>query len=59
MLTEVLCPYCSEAIELEIYESGGRTQRYVEDCAVCCQPIEIHAVAEDEAFLVSVSRADD
>jgi hypothetical protein len=37
------CPYCGEPIDLEIDESGGRSQHYIEDCSVCCQPIEITA----------------
>jgi hypothetical protein len=37
------CPYCGEPIDLEIDESGGRSQHYIEDCSVCCQAIEITA----------------
>ena len=34
------CPYCGEAVSCVIDGSAG-TQCYVEDCEVCCQPIEI------------------
>jgi hypothetical protein len=34
------CPYCGEPIELAIDESAG-PQRYIEDCQVCCRPIDI------------------
>jgi len=34
------CPYCGENIELVIDCSVG-SQRYVEDCFVCCQPITV------------------
>jgi hypothetical protein len=37
------CPYCGEPIDLEVDESGGRSQHYIEDCSVCCQPIEVRA----------------
>jgi len=34
------CPYCGEAIEIVVDDSVD-AQRYVEDCSVCCRPIEI------------------
>jgi hypothetical protein len=49
----VQCPYCGEPIEILIDESAG-DQQYIEDCAVCCRPIEI-AVALDEESGVLVS----
>ena len=33
------CPYCGEPIVVEI-ESTDEAQRYIEDCQVCCRPIE-------------------
>ncbi len=43
----VHCPYCGEPFETLIDLSGG-SQAYVEDCQVCCQPIEFR-VAVDHA----------
>ncbi|KAA9133198.1 CPXCG motif-containing cysteine-rich protein [Marinihelvus fidelis] len=41
METENLsCPYCGEPLELLVDDSAG-AQRYIEDCAVCCKPIEV------------------
>jgi hypothetical protein len=34
------CPYCGEGFETVVDPSAG-SQRYIEDCAVCCRPIEI------------------
>ncbi|MGH1537082.1 MAG: CPXCG motif-containing cysteine-rich protein [Gammaproteobacteria bacterium] len=34
------CPYCGENIEVLIDSSTGN-QHYIEDCQVCCSPIEI------------------
>ncbi len=34
------CPYCGEQLEILIDDSAGN-QDYVEDCQVCCAPIEI------------------
>lgn len=42
---DIGCPYCGERITVFIDTSAG-AQRYVEDCQVCCRPIEI-AVSED------------
>jgi hypothetical protein len=37
----VACPACGEQIPLEVDTMGGREQSYVEDCSVCCRPMEI------------------
>lgn len=34
----IACPYCLEQIEILVDLSAG-TQKYVEDCEVCCNPI--------------------
>jgi uncharacterized protein (UPF0212 family) len=36
----VSCPYCGELIEL-LVDCPDWRQEYVEDCPVCCQPIEV------------------
>lgn len=60
MEVESQCPYCGEGITVWIDPGGGGRQRYVEDCSVCCRPIEIAAWAdEDGDFAVSTQRDDD
>lgn len=34
------CPYCWEQISMLI-DTSVRQQTYVEDCQVCCNPIEV------------------
>ena len=34
------CPYCGEPLNI-LVEAFAETQRYFEDCQVCCQPILI------------------
>jgi hypothetical protein len=58
MEVDVDCPYCGEPISLWIDETGGRTQTYIEDCAVCCKPIQIVARYDGDAFEVAVERTD-
>lgn len=40
------CPYCGETISFLVEELYGN-QSYIEDCEVCCQPIQIRLRAED------------
>jgi hypothetical protein len=57
--TDVACPYCGEVITLFVDDSAGE-QDYVEDCQVCCRPIEIRVgIDEDGVPTVSVHRQDD
>ncbi|HEX8297901.1 MAG TPA: CPXCG motif-containing cysteine-rich protein [Rubricoccaceae bacterium] len=42
------CPYCDAPISM-LLDPSISAQRYVEDCEVCCNPIEIdYAVEHDE-----------
>jgi len=34
------CPYCGETISM-LLDLSITTQTYIEDCEVCCRPIEI------------------
>ena len=34
------CPYCWEEISM-LMDSSIKNQTYIEDCEVCCNPIEI------------------
>ncbi len=35
------CPYCRERISMLLDISVDESQQYIEDCEVCCQPIQI------------------
>ena len=35
------CPYCFEKISMLLDISTEQTQTYIEDCEVCCNPIQI------------------
>ena len=34
------CPYCGEAISM-LLDLSVASQNYIEDCEVCCRPIEV------------------
>ena len=40
------CPYCWQPISMLLDLSLDATQTYVEDCEVCCRPIQITFEAE-------------
>jgi hypothetical protein len=40
------CPYCWEKISMLLDLTGGG-QTYVEDCEVCCNPINIYFEVDD------------
>jgi hypothetical protein len=41
------CDSCGEEIVIPIDLSAGESQKYVEDCPVCCWPNEIHVELQD------------
>jgi len=43
------CPYCGEQISM-VLDVSVRRQTYVEDCEVCCNPIEISYKVEGDAL---------
>lgn len=49
----ITCPYCNEQIDilLDIAE-GDTSQDYIEDCQVCCRPIQIHVYEDETGQLV-------
>ena len=59
--TSIGCPYCGEVIEVLI-DSTDVEEQYIEDCQVCCRPINfsifkdincdvsVNVGSEDEAF---------
>lgn len=47
------CPFCGEAISIVVDVSAG-SQAYVEDCQVCCQPMQVR-IEVDGTELLSVS----
>lgn len=61
MLTDVAriqCPYCGESIEI-VLDGSVEQQSYIEDCSVCCRPIELSVSVNDDAVFVEAKRDDD
>lgn len=55
----VVCPYCGESSAISLDPGSGASQRYTEDCEVCCNPWNV-TVSYDSAgsARVDVDRAD-
>ena len=43
------CPYCWQEISMVLDASAG-SQTYVEDCEICCKPIEIHYTVDEDSI---------
>jgi len=42
-----VCPYCGERISM-VLDISIDGQTYVEDCEVCCQPVEVRYTVKDD-----------
>jgi len=47
---EVMCPNCGESILLFL-DLSVESQSYVEDCAVCCRPMQVSFRVEEGEVL--------
>ena len=54
---EIACPYCGETFPVTVDTSQGSTSM-IEDCTVCCRPIEMQFECEaGEVLSVEAGRA--
>ena len=52
----VTCPFCGEPTEIAVDDEAGR-QAFIQDCDVCCHPIQIRArVTPDGELTVEADR---
>jgi len=49
----VRCPWCGERLETRVDVTAGDTA-YIEDCEVCCRPIEFSVERADGGALLAV-----
>lgn len=52
------CPYCGEVQEIGVDSAAG-AQSFIEDCTVCCRPIEVRLRYWQDAWILEVARDDD
>ena len=58
----ICCPFCGQSITVVIDGSAG-SQSYIEDCEICCRPMQISVqipveVDDGTVVTVEVDRAD-
>lgn len=56
-ITTLRCPWCGERFEALVDASSGAAD-YVEDCPVCCRPIEMHLTVDDDEIRLRGGRDD-
>ena len=54
----VACPYCGESVELVVDETAGSAS-YVEDCPVCCRPMQVDVVVDGDEVSTRVRTGDE
>ena len=47
----ITCPYCRESFSIFIEPSSEVGESYIEDCYVCCRPIEIYVASKQDDFM--------
>ncbi len=52
-LNTVQCPYCGESFETNVDVVSGN-QEYIEDCYVCCRPIQFRIEVDHEGNLSAI-----
>lgn len=52
------CPYCWETISM-LLEPFEEDQSYIEDCEVCCRPIQLNVTYTSELTNFSASALDE
>lgn len=54
---KVSCPWCGESF-VTFFDSSAGAQEYIEDCQVCCQPIDLSFhIGFDEQVIVDARRS--
>ena len=49
------CPYCWQEISM-VLDTSEPHQTYVEDCEVCCKPIEVKYTLDEDSVAVFEAR---
>jgi transcription elongation factor Elf1 len=44
------CPYCWEQISM-LVDISQRQQTYIEDCEICCNPIQISTIMNNQELV--------
>ena len=51
---DIDCPYCGESIQIMV-DCSVSSQEYIEDCQVCCRPINFCVTIDNNNVQIHVS----
>ena len=54
----VACPYCGEVVGI-VVDCTLRSQEFVEDCQVCCRPIQFSVSVDEDGEIVNLQAKSD
>jgi len=54
----ISCPYCGESLDISV-DCSVEHQQYIEDCQVCCRPMQLSVSVEDDTPSVVVRHEDE
>ena len=54
---DIACPYCGETITVLVDGSAGDAS-YIEDCQVCCRPINVSVQVDEQGEPAVALRSD-
>ncbi len=57
-LVEIQCPYCGELVQI-VADCSVSDQEYIEDCAVCCKPINLKVLVNEEGMPIVTAWSQD
>ncbi|MEB3233280.1 MAG: CPXCG motif-containing cysteine-rich protein [Leptolyngbyaceae bacterium] len=52
--TEYCCAFCGESSNTFIDISAGLSQRYIEDCQVCCRPNILYVLVDEDTLDIDI-----
>lgn len=55
--TNIVCPYCGEVITI-LLDSPAEEQQYIEDCQVCCRPMDIRVNLSADGYYQVEARSE-
>jgi len=54
----IACPYCGESIDIAV-DTSVDVQQYIEDCQVCCRPINLNVIVDEDGNPKVAARHED
>ena len=56
-LERISCPYCGESFDV-VVDPSESFQEYIEDCYVCCRPMVLSVMVDEDAGIQVVARSE-